>query len=71
MENPYEINLVEFQTDNDFANFMQDEERKSFLHLKEQSKKSVWLIKGTKLWPKMKPVEVFADQKIPARNFLK
>jgi uncharacterized protein (DUF1330 family) len=49
IENPYEIHLVEFDTDNDFANFMQDEERKRFLHLKEQSIKSVWLIKGEKL----------------------
>ena len=49
VENPYEIHLVEFETDNDFANFMQDEERKRFLHLKEQSIKSVLLIKGTKL----------------------
>ena len=49
IENPYEIHLVQFETDNDFANFMQDEERKRFLHLKEQSIKSVLLIKGTKL----------------------
>lgn len=49
IENPYEIHLVEFETDNDFLNFMQDEERKRFLHLKEQSIKSVVLIKGTKL----------------------
>ena len=49
IEKPYEIHLVEFETDNDFANFMQDEERKRFLHLKEQSIKSVLLIKGTKL----------------------
>ena len=49
VENPYEIHLVEFETDNDFANFMQDEERKRFLHLKEQSIKSVLLIKGAKL----------------------
>lgn len=49
IENPYEIHLVEFETDNDFANFIQDEERKRFLHLKEQSIKSVLLIKGTKL----------------------
>jgi len=46
---PYEIHLVEFESDNDFANFMQDEERKRFLHLKEQSIKSVLLIKGEKL----------------------
>lgn len=49
IENPYEIHLVEFETDNDFANFMQDEERKRFLHLKEQSIKSVLVIKGAEL----------------------
>ncbi|HLO81569.1 MAG TPA: hypothetical protein VK166_11450 [Chitinophagaceae bacterium] len=49
IERPYEIHLAEFNTDNDFENFMQDEERKRFLHLKQQSIKSVILIKGTKL----------------------
>ena len=49
IESPYEIHLVAFETDNDFANFMQDEERKRFLHLKEQSIKSVLLIKGSRL----------------------
>ena len=49
IEQPYEIHLVEFETENDFLNFMQDGERKQFLHLKEQSIKSVWLIKGSKL----------------------
>ena len=49
IEAPYEIHLVSFETENDFSNFLQDEERKKFLHLKEQSIKSVWLIKGTKL----------------------
>lgn len=49
MEQPYEIHLVEFATENDFKNFMLDKERKQFLHLKEQSIKSAILIKGTKL----------------------
>ena len=49
MENPYEIHLVEFDTEKDFEDFMHDEERKKFLYLKEQSIKSVFLIKGTKL----------------------
>ena len=49
IERPYEIHLVEFETENDFHNFMQDEERKRFLHLKEQSIKTTWLIKGTKI----------------------
>lgn len=49
IEKPYEIHLVEFTTENDFDNFMKDEERKRFLHLKEQSIKSVTLIKGIKI----------------------
>ena len=49
IENPYEIHLVEFKTDNDLANFIQDEERNKFLHLKNQSIRSVVFIKGTKI----------------------
>lgn len=46
---PYEIHLVEFNTETDFNEFLQDEERKQFLHLKEQSIESVWLMKGVRL----------------------
>jgi len=49
IETPYEIHLVEFETEQDFNNFMKDEERKKFLHLKEQSIKSVVLVKGNRL----------------------
>ena len=49
IDQPYEIHLVEFDTQQDFENFTQDEERKKFLHLKDQSVKSVLLIKGMKL----------------------
>jgi uncharacterized protein (DUF1330 family) len=49
IEKPYEMHLVEFDTEQDFDNFMRDEERKKILHLKEQSIKSSVLIKGTKL----------------------
>jgi len=49
IDQPYEIHLVEFATDEDFSNFMQDAERKQYLHLKEQSIKAVTLIKGTKI----------------------
>jgi len=49
IEKPYEIHLVEFDSETDFENFQKDEERKKFLHLKDQSIKSVLLIKGTKL----------------------
>jgi uncharacterized protein (DUF1330 family) len=48
-EKPYEIHLVEFDTEQDFENFKQDEERKRFLHLKEQSIKASILIQGTRL----------------------
>ena len=49
IEKPYEIHLVEFADEQDFENFKQDEERKKFLHLKEQSIESVLLIKGIKI----------------------
>ena len=48
-EVPYEIHLVQFNEESDFERFMKDEERKKFLHLKEQSIKSVLLVKGAKL----------------------
>ena len=49
IEKPYEIHLVEFDTQQDFDNFKKDEERKKFLHLKEKSIKSAILIQGVKL----------------------
>jgi uncharacterized protein (DUF1330 family) len=49
IETPYEIHLVEFTNDQDLDAFFKDEERKRYVHLKEQSIKTVWLIKGTKL----------------------
>ena len=48
-DHPYEIHLVEFDSQQDFDNFKQDDARKSFLHLKEQSIRSSILIQGTKL----------------------
>ncbi|ULQ53212.1 DUF1330 domain-containing protein [Flavihumibacter fluvii] len=49
MDKPYEIHLVEFETQQDLDKFMQDEERKKFLHLKDQSVHTSVLIKGVKL----------------------
>lgn len=49
MGRPYEIHLAEFDTEQDFENFKRDDERKRFLHLKEQSIKESILIQGTKL----------------------
>lgn len=49
MEKPYEIHFVEFDSEQDLGNFMKDEERKKFLHLKEQSIKTSLLYVGAKL----------------------
>ncbi len=49
IEHPFEIHLVQFDAEKDFENFMKDEERKKFLHLKEQAIKVSVLIKGQKL----------------------
>jgi uncharacterized protein (DUF1330 family) len=49
MEKPYEIHFVEFDSEQDFKDFAKDEERKKFLHLKEQSIKASVLYQGTKL----------------------
>ncbi|MGL4632426.1 MAG: DUF1330 domain-containing protein [Leadbetterella sp.] len=49
IEKPYEIHLVEFETQQDFDNFKLDEERKKFLHLKEQSIKASILVQGNKI----------------------
>lgn len=47
-DNPYEIHLVEFKTEQDFHKFKQDEDRQKFLHLKDQLIKKSILIQGTK-----------------------
>lgn len=49
IETPYEIHLVEFNTQRDFDNFKEDKERKKFLHLKVQSIKSSILIQGEEI----------------------
>jgi len=49
IDRPYEIHLIEFDSEDDLENFKKDEERKRFLHLKEKSIQSSILIKGKKL----------------------
>lgn len=49
VEKPYEIHLVRFPAEADFQAFMRDEERKRFLHLKEQAIRAGFLVKGEKL----------------------
>ena len=49
IEPPFEIHLVAFETEEGLAGYSQDETRKSYLHLKEQSVRSVVLIKGNQV----------------------
>lgn len=49
IEQPYEIHLVSFPTEADFEAFGRDPERKTVLHLKDQSVEKIVLIKGTAL----------------------
>ena len=49
IKKPYEIQIAEFENEQDFKNFSQDKERMQFLHLKDQSVMSSILIQGIKL----------------------
>jgi uncharacterized protein (DUF1330 family) len=49
IDKPYEIHIVEFDSEESFDRFTKDEERKKYLHLKDQSIKTVMLIKGIKI----------------------
>lgn len=49
MESPYEIHFVQFDSERDFDQFKMDKDRVKYLHLKEQSIREAWLIKGEKL----------------------
>ncbi|AKD54961.1 hypothetical protein [Spirosoma radiotolerans] len=49
IEKPYEVHLVEFDTEQDFIAFSHDESRKQFLPLKEQSVETSILIQGVRL----------------------
>ena len=48
-EQPYEIHFVVFNSEQDFNNYIDDEERKTFMHLKKESIKNTIAIKGTAL----------------------
>lgn len=48
-EKPYEIHIVSFDLESDLQGFMKDDGRLKFLHLKEESVKSILMMKGTKI----------------------
>ncbi len=49
IEVPYEIHLIEFNSQEDFDNFKKDENRKKFLHMKDKSIRTSILIQGKKI----------------------
>lgn len=49
IETPYEIHIIEFETDLDFKNYLNDETRKQFLYLKEKAIRSSMVIKGSRM----------------------
>jgi len=49
IEIPYEVHIISFESPADFEAFKLDEERRKYLHLKEQSIRSVLLIKGEQI----------------------
>ncbi len=49
IDKPNEIHFISFPSEADFDNFKMDNERKSFLHLKEESIQSAILVQGIKL----------------------
>jgi antibiotic biosynthesis monooxygenase (ABM) superfamily enzyme len=45
-EPPYEVHIVRFASDQDFAAFSADPERQQLLHLKSESVRSMLLLRG-------------------------
>ena len=48
-ERPYEIHFVSFDSDEGFQRYMRDDTRLQYMHLKDDSVKSIVLVKGTQL----------------------
>ena len=48
-EQPYEIHFISFDSENDLAEFLKDDTRQKFMHLKNESVQSSLLIKGEKM----------------------
>jgi hypothetical protein len=46
IEVPYEVHVVRFENEEDLGNFMRDDERQRFLHLKNESIRASLLVKG-------------------------
>ncbi len=48
-ELPFEIHFISFDSEQDLTAFLQDDSRLNFIHLKNESIKSTFLVKGKKV----------------------
>ncbi len=48
-EVPYEIHFLSFESEENLSAFMKDDRRLNHIHLKEESIKSTFLVKGAKM----------------------
>lgn len=48
-ETPYEVHFLSFDSEKNLKEFMQDDSRLKFVHLKNESVKSILLVKGEKM----------------------
>jgi len=46
---PYEIHFLSFNSEQDLENFLSDDSRLRFIHLKEESVQTTFLVKGEKM----------------------
>ena len=46
---PYEIHFISFNSEEDLAAFLKDDERQKFVHLKNESVESIFLVKGKRM----------------------
>ncbi|MEZ4886262.1 MAG: DUF1330 domain-containing protein [Chitinophagales bacterium] len=49
LQKPYEIHFITFSREADLQDFMTDEDRKQYLHLKKKAIQSVILVKGERM----------------------
>lgn len=48
-DKPYEIHFISFDTESDLENFLKDDRRQAFMHLKNASVRKILLVKGAKM----------------------
>ena len=46
---PFEIHFISFNSENELGQFMKDDDRLNFIHLKDESVESILLVKGEEI----------------------